>query len=230
MMGKLFTLNKALIFLAAFSFGTSSLSQNTYAAPPQCLATALRAILNQDGVVLTSNTVVIDSNVAIAFEKHYQRRLMNPYEQASFRWAQTNPFDTYLIAEQTIAETFPGGLESTLPFKVGKIKLEVSREDPSYQFIFSLLKRNNVGGHEGQADCTIVTDLFFAQTGTPDVIPTLATADRGIYTALMKMSGMDPMRVFGSAKPVESFLVTVVDRTGKRRTIKVIPIRPVKPQ
>jgi hypothetical protein len=158
--------------------------------------------------------LVIDTNIAIALEKNAKGLPLHTGEQASLT-SLTAMGDVELrIADTTIAEIKDGQI------KFKELPISVARDSNEYKALLQELEQNTVGQSKGSADRSIVADIFCAKT-EQGVMPLFATRDKGIYNALLRMTGVDPAKLGKSVPEAfsQGFTVTI-----NSRTIKVVPI------
>ena len=164
---------------------------------------------------MTSDSVVLDSNAAIAFEKQALGQPLNTIEQLTV--ARVNTLGSDLRVTDTVIS------ESNLTTSFGRVPLEVDKTSSEFQSLLSKLEQPGqiVGGTSGVNDRQIVAETFFAGAES-GVTPRLVTADRQIYNNLARIAGINPAKLGGSTVPKsfpDGFNVTI---NGK--TIRVIAI------
>jgi hypothetical protein len=100
------------------------------------------------------------------------------------------------------------------------LDISVKRTSKAYKRVLRVLDRYNVGRPKGFADRSIVADTFFAET-KPGAIPTLATHDKGVYTPMLRIKGLEPAKL---GKSVDQAFPSGFEVTINGRTIKIIPL------
>jgi hypothetical protein len=100
------------------------------------------------------------------------------------------------------------------------LDLDVARKSTEYKKLVTVLDRYGVGRAKGVADRAIIADTFFAQT-EPGAVARFATQDKGIYNALLRITGKNPAKL---GKPVAEAFASGFEVTINGRTIKVIPL------
>ena len=165
---------------------------------------------------LNSKSIVVDSHVVIALDKHSKGLPLQRGEQLGINRIRAMGDVELRVTDTTIGE-MKGG---KIIFR--DISLSIRRSSPQYQALLRVLEARKVGGTKANApkDRTIVADTFFAQT-EPGITPKLATQDTAIYNNLALIAGIKPNRTAAGiavAYP-NGFNVTI---NGK--TIRVIPI------
>ena len=135
---------------------------------------------------LHGNSIVIDSNMAIALMKDADpalRPTMQAGEEAWVAALRTLSKDADLrVANVTVGEIRSGALQ------VKGIPIETLRESAEYQKVLKILADRNVGKAKGVADRGLIADAFFARTEAGVTSRTLVTADPGIVTKLADMA------------------------------------------
>ncbi len=129
---------------------------------------------------LTSSSLIIDANIAIALRKRAAGEALQPGETALLkRYDAMNPTDVR-VADTSIGEAAAkgGGEGPQRGFGVG-----VDRASQEYKDVFDVLEKASVGGKKGAADRSIVADSFFG-AGESGVTPRYATMDEGVYKRL----------------------------------------------
>jgi hypothetical protein len=161
---------------------------------------------------LSSNSLVVDANVAIALQKQATGQPLQAGEAALLARLSSFPQYTDLRLTETAAQESGSMLQ--------RIETTVSRSDPSWVAIHSELVRANVGRTKGINDRLIVADLFFARSNSTDP-PTFATMDTGISNPLLLLSGRNPAKL---GRPVSEAFPDGFDLTLDGRTIRVLPL------
>jgi uncharacterized protein YifN (PemK superfamily) len=164
---------------------------------------------------LNENSIIIDSNAAIALVKKINGKPLQPGEEAIIRrLSKMGPIELRLT-DTTIAEVKDNG---KIIFK--GVPLSVVRNSDEYQALYKVLVEQNVGREKGEADRQIVADAFFADV-LIGVTPRLATHDTGVYNHLLIIAGKHPAKL---GKPTPELFPNGFDVTINGRTIKVIPL------
>ena len=192
-----------------------------------------------DGLPMVSaavraETVIIDSNVAIALRKRDRISTLKPGETLGpgealqpgeiallKKYDAMNPADVRIADTTAVEAAAKTGSTPERGFAIG-----VNRSGTEYQDVLAVLEKEGVGKGKGAADRQIVADAFFA-VGEPGVVPTLATMDPGIYKKLYAIKvaneGGTPLVKFGGkALPdvfPDGFTVTIGGRP-----LKVMPM------
>jgi hypothetical protein len=176
---------------------------------------------------LAKQSVVIDSNTAIALDRKAKGLPLNKAQEDAIKRIESMGDVELRVADPTIGEVgFKGG-----PVTQQGVPVSTDRKGKAYQDILQDLKNPSdpVGGHKlpkAESDQQIVADTFFA-VSEPGVIPRFVTADSGIYNPLSRRAGYDPLaKGAGIAVPLK--FPNGFDVTINGRTIRVIALPKVK--
>jgi len=160
------------------------------------------------GTALAADSIVVDSNVAIALQRQAQGLPLQDGHKAILKRLQDMGATDLRIATS-------GASEITNAGDFGRL---ISRTSgPDYDAILKVLDDAKVGGTKGVLDRQIVAETFFAQGHRP----TLLTLDSDVYKKLPKIAGHDPAKL-GKAVHLafpNGFAVTI-----NGRTIWVMPV------
>ncbi len=168
-------------------------------------------------LALDKNSLVVDTNVAVALDKRAKGVRLQPGEELALARMQKLGDVELRVTDTTADETAVKGFSP--PHK--GIPISVERTSQAYQDLLAeLVKIPPVGRTKGVNDRNIVADTFFAVT-EPGVTPRLATQDSGVYNPLAERAGID-VRKLGAELPKvkpDGFDVTI-----HGRTITVVPL------
>jgi len=178
------------------------------------------------GVMLTTVTgdrIIVDSNIARSLDKAARGLPLQQGERLMVARVQQQGI---VITDRTVAElAVRGGVQGT-----ARVIQEVATTAAERQAIMSTLERAGVGG--GVPDRQIVQQALLAQTA-PGVVPTLATADRGMINGLARLARIDPARL-GRYRTVAEYLfyersqATTFEVVIEGRRLIVMPIQAVR--
>jgi Bacterial SH3 domain len=189
---------------------TARLQQGLRETTPRAVAGNIKNPLKP----LKPNSVVIDSNAAIALQKQAAGLPLQAGELAIIKRLEAMGNADLRVAGTTVAEVRGGQIKFT------GFPLEIARSSVAYQNLLKVLEKFNVGQTKGIADRMIVADTFFAKV-EPGAKATFATMDSRIYNRLYEISGGDA-RLLG--KPVSEAFPNGFNVTINGRTIRVIPL------
>ncbi|GAA6615192.1 DUF4157 domain-containing protein [Scytonema sp. NUACC26] len=170
---------------------------------------------------LSANSIIIDSNTAIALNKYLKGEKLQPGEEALIKQLETMGDADLRLAEQVVGEVRNGII------RFQGIVLTIDRSSTEYQKLLQVLEQANVGGGKGAAARQIVADVFFAKT-EPGVVPAYTTHDPGQYNKFYKIKfGIDPHPRnpdLNGKSLVEVYKDKGFDVTINGKTIHVIPL------
>ncbi len=169
---------------------------------------------------LGKKSLVVDSQVAIPLNARARGERISKTDRRFLSWADRQIGRGYeiRITDRTSLEKGPGIIPN-----VRGISLKVSRSSRVYKDFFTRLREPPaVGTIGGFPDREIVADLFFAEAIEGEV-PTLVTADAGVYKPLAQRANLDLDNLVGRYEK-DGFIVTLDDLNGVSRSIRVIPI------
>jgi hypothetical protein len=173
---------------------------------------------------LTANSVVLDTNVASAFEI----RARNPAELHEGHKARIKAIEGIPDADLRVADPTLGGVggekgRTGQPVTQKGIGVIVDRASPEYQsFLANLSDASDpVGGKKPNApiDRAIIADTAFAVT-EPGVTPRYASADKGTYNPLARRAGIKL-----TSQPIPDRFPLGFDVNIGGKTITVIPLK-----
>lgn len=193
-------------------------------AAAKAISAAQRRLVNMDGMPVSSNTLILDANLAITLkraripglvrkEKAILDDILNKLN-FPMRDVRVTP-RAWLQVKATREGETPVRLSRTRVTKDAAAK----RAE-----IIEILEAAKVGGKTkgGIADREILAEAFTAPT--TGATPTFVTADANVYNKLYTLSGGDPSRTgaanLAAAKP-DGFLVEVAGRK-----LNILPISP----
>lgn len=178
------------------------------------------------------SSVILDSNASIAVELERKnaslpadRRVPLPRQrQEVVNRLRAIPNVDLRVPDQVVVEAewashVTGGWANTGVGASG-VPLGVTRDSAEYTSVIRILENNNVGSGKGGMDRQIVADALFARA-EPGEMPTLVTADKGVYNGMYRAMGASNV---GVQRGGQDFVFTVMDSSGTRRSIRVIPI------
>ncbi len=176
---------------------------------------------------LTANSLVIDSQIAIAIRRKDNGLPLDSSEQGWIDWAENRVKQGHAlrITDRSAVHEVRGRTLSG--FK--SLQLKVSRSSEDYLNCYDWLDATKeysmpVGGSEGFADREIVADTIMAER-PQGVVPSFATADRGIYEAMAQRAGLSLRDVRSLARKGGSFVVrSFRDKSGTVHPIEIIPL------
>ena len=171
---------------------------------------------------LTADTIIIDSNTAIALRKRAtDPKSLQPGEQALLKRFDALKALDVRIADVSIGEAAAHGRPPPQQgFAVGG-----DRAGGAYTGLLDELQKANVGGGKGAADRQIVADAFFAVT-EKGVTPSFATMDPGIYNKLysMKIAAEGGTALNKLGKSLPEAMPNGFDVTVNGRVLHVLPM------
>ncbi len=178
----------------------------------------------EDKIVLKSNSVVIDTQTAIALEKQSLGKELQEGEKAMVKRISEMGDVDLVMSDQATKEFANKTLDwNGKPVRKG-MSMKINPDDEEFRSLLNELENNNVGQGKGSGDRQIVAETFFAPTES-GVTPTLVTHDPGIYNKLWKISsGKEPHPRHFGGKSLTEALADGFDVTINGRTIRVIPI------
>lgn len=171
---------------------------------------------------VTGDQVIVDTNIAISLDRAAQGL---PLNQAQTMMVAAARRQGIVITDRTVEElSVRGGAQAT-----AIVTREVASTATERGAIMADIEAAGIGG--GIADRQIVMQALLSETA-PGVVPTFATADRGVINGLWRVSGMDPRRL-GRYRTVAEFLLyergtNTFEVVIRSRRLVVMPIQAIR--
>lgn len=167
---------------------------------------------------IANESVVVDSNIAIALERQHLGRALQAGEQRFLQRIRQLGTGDVRLADRSVKEIQE---RATQNYMTNSFRTTVPRTSPEYLAIQRRLEAMNLGGAKGAPDRSIVTDLFFADV-EPGVVPRFLSGDKNVYNKLAQLAGIDPAKV---GRPIADAFPDGFPVTIDGRTIHVLPVR-----
>jgi hypothetical protein len=166
---------------------------------------------------VTANSIVADENLLIAMDRRAKGLDLNSAQQAVLAQIDRRP-DSPLLVTQELFDKVSGTMDMS---KLRVLEATVARESAEYQAVLKQLEEARVGAMKGVEDRKLIADTLFAKAD-PGVVPTFATADKGIVNRMLFMSGTDPAKL---GKPVAEAFPNGFEVPIGDKKIKVLPLK-----
>lgn len=208
------------------------------------LKAALHGVYYDEGGHLISaspikdGALILDSNLIFSYDSTLNKLasstemraynfIVKQRKTAMKRGEEFRPWITNRTAKELTVEQGP---RVQIPNGTRIVPITTSRTSYPYKSVLEKLESVNLGEKKASSykDREIIADLFFADKRSEAAIPTFATADNGIVRPLCRLNPACA-KLLGNKYLIrenypQGFDVTITDGTGRRRTIRILPI------